>query len=204
MQRIKFFFKLLNSWARGKEPIYNIYLRGKRALDLGCGPTSIILKDKQNFYGVDINEMVVERLKSQNYNVFLESVTKTHFEDNFFDVVHSSNVIEHLDPENARSMIIEGKRILKHEGRMIIISPMPKTVWNTFGHIKPYPPQSIKKLFRDDSYESFESVKGLEIENVFYYGAWGTNKITFLISTIYSNIFPCLAGSYLLILRKYK
>lgn len=185
-----------------KDHVYNLFLKNKKVLDLGCGPTSIVLKDKENFYGVDINQKSIETLKSKGCKVSLSDVTRTSFEDNYFDIVHSSNVIEHLDPESARKMILEAKRILKIGGKIIIISPMPKTVWNTFGHIKPYPPMAIKKILRKESYESFDAVDGLEIESVFYYGAWGANKITFLISTLYSNIFPSLAGSYLLVLRR--
>ncbi len=194
--------KLMSYWLKGQNPIYEVYLKGKKVIDFGCGPTSIVLKDKENFAGFDLNPRVVMGLQDKGYNVKLGRVEKVPFEDALFDTVHCSNVIEHLEVDIAYQMVKEMARVTKTGGKILIITPMPSTVWNTFGHVKPYTPMSIKKLLRKESYEAFDTLDNLKYEYTFYYGIWGGNKATFLISTLLSLISPSFAGSHLTILTK--
>jgi ubiquinone/menaquinone biosynthesis C-methylase UbiE len=194
--------KFFKSWLKGHNPIYEIYLKGKKVVDFGCGPTSIILKDKENFVGFDLNERVVKELQGKGCKAKLGTVDNVPFDDSSFDTVHCSNVIEHLDVDTAYKMVKEMARVLKVGGKILIITPMPNTVWNTFGHVKPYTPMSLKKLLREESYESFDTITNLKYEYTFYYGKWGKNKLMFLLSTILSLISISFAGSHLTVLRK--
>lgn len=202
MSKILFIFQLFSFWIKGKDPIFELFMKDKKVLDLGCGEGKLLQKNPNLIYGIDINMTTVEALKKKKLNVERGSVTEIPHEANSFDVVHCSNIIEHLTPVEAQKMFLEIKRVLKKNGIVIIITPMPKTIWNTFGHIKPYPPTSIRKLLRRVSLESFDSVAGLEIQNIFYYGTWARCKFTFVLSTIISNIFPSTGGSYLMAIKK--
>lgn len=195
-------FVIFKYLLKRKNPIYEIYLKNKKVVDFGCGPTSIVLKDKVNFVGFDLNENVIKSLQSRGCNVRVGAVDNAPYESEAFDTVHCSNVIEHLDVHTAYKMIVEMTRVLKPRGHILIITPMPSTVWNTFGHVKPYTPMSLRKLLRKDSYESFESIDNLKYEYTIYYGKYASNKFVFLFSTILANIFTCLAGSHLTILSK--
>ena len=146
-----FFLKLFYLYIKGKDPIYELFLRGKKVLDVGCGRGELMRKNKDLIYGFDINENVISDLVSEGYNVKRGDVAAIPYEDDFFDVIHNRNIIEHLNPVQAQKMFLEMRRVLKKDGVIILISPMPKTVWNTFGHIKPYPPAAIKKLFSPQS-----------------------------------------------------
>jgi len=45
------------------------------------------------------------------------------FEDSFFDTVFASNVFEHLTREEMQKALVEVKRILKDDGKLIIVQP---------------------------------------------------------------------------------
>ncbi len=203
MNNFYFFLSLLSYWIRGKNPIQEMFLKEHIVLDIGCGEGKILEKNMERGYGIDINTTMVRKLQKDGFHVKEGNVTNIPYEDNFFDVVHCSNIIEHLTPDDAQTMFREMKRVLKPGGEIILITPMPKTVWNTFGHVKPYPPMAIKKLFREVSLEAFDSIRGLKIKNIFYYGTWASNRITFFISTLFANTAPSLyAGSYLMVVKK--
>lgn len=202
MSNSSFCLDLFSSWISGNDPVFELFCKGKKVLDLGCGEGDFIKKDPQNIYGVDINEVAIQRCRTKGLNVKLGKVTEIPYEEATFDVVLVRNVIEHLTPVDARLMLIEMKRVLRSGGSVVLITPMPKTVWNTFGHLKPYPPIAIKKIFRDRSLEGFESVKGMAIENIFYYGGWSSNKLLFAFSTFLAQFINFFRGAYLMIIRK--
>jgi len=204
MDNMFFVTRLFYFWLRKRNFIFEIYLKGKVVLDVGCGDGEILQKDPQNFYGIDINPVTVGRCLAKGLNVKEANVTRIPFEDDFFDAVHCRNVIEHLEPEKARQMMAEMKRVLKTSGVIILMTPMPKTVWNSFGHIKPYPPAAIKKLFREISLESFDSLSGLKVERVFYHGIWLFNSFTFLLSTLLAVFLISFRASYFMIIKKYE
>jgi ubiquinone/menaquinone biosynthesis C-methylase UbiE len=199
---LRFVTALFFQWMHKNDPIFELLLKGKRVLDMGCGEGKLLKKAPSLIHGIDINEEMLKQLSAEQLLVKKGSVTNIPYEDRYFEAVHCSNIIEHLTPAEAYQMFFEIKRVLKSEGIVIIITPMPTTVWNTFGHIKPYPPMAIKKLFRDVSLESFEPVSGFQIEEVFYYGVWGRNKLLFIISTLIAQWTPFLRGSYLMVIRK--
>lgn len=204
MKQMAFLKEVFNCWLRGQDPVYEIFLKGKKVLDLGCGEGKLLEKDPDNFYGVDLNDGIIKKCQAKGLQVKFGNVTEIPYDDDSFDVIHNRNIIEHLFPEQAHKMLLEMKRVLKHNGLIILITPMPATIWNTFGHIKPYPPMAISKILREVSLESFDSVLGLKIKNTFYFGRWGLNKITFLISSIIANIFTKSAGLYLMTIEKTK
>ena len=183
-------------------PIFSVFMKGKKVLDVACGEGKLLKMNPEMIYGVDINTTILKKLQNEGLYAKHSDVTKLDFGDRSFDVVHCSNIIEHLNPLDAQKMFQEMLRVLVPEGKILLTTPMPKTVWNTFGHIKPYPPQAIKKLFRKVSLESFDSVEGLEIENIFYFGSWGLNKLTVLYSSILANLTPFHRGSYFMVIKK--
>ena len=77
-----------------------------------------------------------------------------------------------------------------------------KKFWGTFGHTRPYPPGSIKKLLREDSREEFETIKTFEWVNVFYLGDYYKNKILYLISAFLGYYTPIFRREYFVVLRK--
>lgn len=102
-----------------------------KILDVGCGdgvlPFLLSSKFKSsNIYGIDPSKEAIEfaltYAKSKNLIFLNGSAYKIPFEDNFFDCVLSSDVIEHLD--DVEQYLNEIKRVVKNNGRVIISTPI--------------------------------------------------------------------------------
>lgn len=193
---------LLGAWFTGKNPQFELFFKGKRVLDVGCGEGNLVRLDPVNFFGIDVNETLVGKLQSEGLQVKLAEASALPYEDGEFDAVQCSNIIEHLTPNDAHRMLAEMARVLRPGGTIVLTTPMPRTVWNTFGHVKPYPPSALHKILRPVSLESFDSIHDLTIEHVWYYGIWGKNKPAFLISSFLALWLDRFRGSYTMILRK--
>ena len=106
-----------------KRNIEKEYSSGK-LLDMGCG-LGLFLKlwDPQKWepYGIDISKKAVEYAKSRGSNVKQNSLEKTDFSDNYFDVITMFYVLEHLP--HPLKVLKEARRILKENGLLIIRVP---------------------------------------------------------------------------------
>lgn len=125
-------YKEINpKWDRSTEIFRKMVLdvvdKETRFLDVGCGHSDLLQEAYEktpHAYGVDPEVDVLHR------NPFLkdirtEFVEEMSFEDNFFDVVVSAWVLEHLShPEKAFSEIY---RVLKPGGVVIFLTP---NAWN--------------------------------------------------------------------------
>ena len=74
--------------------------------------------------------------------------------------------------------------------------------WDTFGHVKPYPPGALQKLLRQKSREEFEPIVGLEYLGVFYLGEYFKNKILYGISAFLGYYTTILRREYFVVLRR--
>lgn len=198
------YLKLLKAVLQKKSHVFEVFLKGKKVIDFGCGEGEMLALGNENVIGIEINQTALGRLREKGLNVIESSIESIPMANGSFDVVLCNNIIEHLTVDQAYNMLKEAQRLLRPHGEIIIITPTPKTVWNTFGHVKPYTIPSIMKLFRKNSRESFEALSPMKKTFSLYYGPWTHNKITFLFSTLIANIFRRFAGSYLLVLKKYE
>jgi len=111
-----------------------VFFTDKKILDLGCGDgvlTFELYKKGAECYGVDSSEEAIDYAKKKHNWLkskalfYVESCTKTHFKDAFFDGIISSDVIEHLnEPE---MMLSEIHRLLKPGGIAVISTPIKFT-----------------------------------------------------------------------------
>jgi ubiquinone/menaquinone biosynthesis C-methylase UbiE len=116
--------------------IYNrvIDIKPERVLDFGCGrgelALNIALSDIES-YAIDISDDAIYLAKDiKNYwiksnpqmklNISKFNGKNFEFEDNFFDLVILSDIIEHLDNDEINKYLTEIKRILKQGGHIII------------------------------------------------------------------------------------
>lgn len=109
-------------------------LAGKKVADFGCGDgvlTYELYKNEAECYGVDLSDDAIKYAKQKHRSLgskaffCVESCTDTHFNDEFFDAVISSDVIEHLsDPKR---LLSEVYRVLKPNGVAIISTPIRVT-----------------------------------------------------------------------------
>jgi len=120
-----------------KQHIDNLGITGKTAikiLDVGCGDGVLLylIKDKLvnynlELYGIDSTEDALQMAKSKNIHTTFTKTDVYHltFPDNFFDIVISSDVIEHVN--HADVMLLEIKRVLRPKGKAIISTPIRYT-----------------------------------------------------------------------------
>ncbi|MFY7741076.1 MAG: class I SAM-dependent methyltransferase [Flavobacterium sp.] len=113
----------------------------QKVLDIGAGNGDFAnFCNRDDFYLFDGNEKTVELLKHKYKNVYLGRLPKLPFENDLFDVIHCSHVVEHLEPNIFYDTLVEMNRCLKPDGYLIISAPL---FWEGFyddlSHIRPYP-----------------------------------------------------------------
>lgn len=103
----------------------------KKILDIGCGDgvlTHLLAQERAICYGIDLDKdainFAIEKFKSLGLvaDFSVQSCYSTNFDDNSFDAVISSDVIEHL--QKPLFFLSEIKRILKPGGWGIISTPI--------------------------------------------------------------------------------
>jgi SAM-dependent methyltransferase len=148
-------------------------LSGKKVLEIGCGYGMVLTTGRKKFnaemYGIEPGEQFqgafsVCRELLEEQGLSAEFVKKgvgeqIPFENNFFDIVYSSNVLEHVqDPPR---VLAEAVRVLKPGGVMVCVVPNYGSWWE--GHygffFPPHSPRFILKgiallLGRDPSFIS--------------------------------------------------
>mgnify|MGYP001585638460 FL=1 len=92
-------------------------------LDVGCNEGSLmsLYAHKNKAVGLELSKESAVKAKKKGFDVKVGSVYKIPFKENIFDVVHMSEIIEHvLDTDKA---ISEVYRVLKKNGKLIITTP---------------------------------------------------------------------------------
>ena len=195
---------MLKNRLRQKDFEYEFFFKHKKTLDIGCAAGEFIRHNPSQISGVDINAAVLEPLKARGWQVQTASAGRLPFADREFEAVHCRNVIEHLSVPEAYELLKEGARVLRPGGIFVLASELATgKFWDTFGHVKPYPPAAVIKLLRAQSREGFDGLTDLEYASVFYLGDHFKNKLRYLISTTLGYYFPTrFAREYFLVLRK--
>ncbi len=134
-----------------REPFFEIasnYINSEsKVLDVGSGDGSFPRFCKRSdFHLLEGNEETVSFLKKEFPNVTLGRIPEIPFEDNFFDTIHCSHIVEHLEPSDLYKLLKEINRTLKKGGYFIVSTPMLWTgFYNDMSHIKPYNPYVFEK-----------------------------------------------------------
>jgi len=126
-----------------------------KLLDIGCaaGRLSQVIKNKDNYYGVEYNEDLIKFANSQGLKVKHCDLTKDKlpFKDNTFDVVWFRHVIEHLQVREQVSVMQEIYRVLKKDGVVIVFGPTPYNwfFWDNCTHVRPCTHGQLETLAKD-------------------------------------------------------
>lgn len=95
---------------------------------------------------LDGSKAAVETLKQQFPNCSYGKITELPYEDNFFDLIHSSHVVEHLAPQELYDFLKDADRCLRPGGYLIISAPLFWTeFYDDLSHLKPYNPKLFSK-----------------------------------------------------------
>lgn len=161
-----------------------------KVLDIGAGDGSFaaFCQNKEIFL-LDGNKESVNYLKTKFNNVVLGNLPLLPYSDQFFDLIHMSHVIEHLQPQKVYDTLKEMNRCCKPGGALVISAPlMWEGFYNDLSHVKPYNPLIFQKylcagdnfsLTRKKITDQF-SVERLQYrfqERVFFYGIKNSKNV---------------------------
>jgi 2-polyprenyl-3-methyl-5-hydroxy-6-metoxy-1,4-benzoquinol methylase len=215
-----------------KNIIKEIIKRNKESkiLDAGCGSGLLLYKfykeGFKNLHGIDLNP---ENVKIANrYDLFeikLGNILKTEYEDNQFDIVICSHVLQVFDAEKAFNLFKEFGRILKPDGLLVIVTLNDfKRFFRHPENCRPYPPDSIFRLISNYTTKNSAPIKDLDknFPNLKYLKLWKRynpiinvesrdnsliNKIGMLLNTIqyvFKFVNPFSYNAYIIYLKKLK
>jgi SAM-dependent methyltransferase len=102
-----------------------------RVLDLGCNSGGLgrrlIAEKGCTMYGVDVSRRLVERARAKGYEAYAGPAEDLRYEDDFFDVVVVSELLEHVhDP---RPVLAEARRVLRPGGFLLGDVPTEQGRW---------------------------------------------------------------------------
>lgn len=120
-------------------------------LDIGCG-RGIQLKhlcESLSARGFGVDEEIVKSSEFEIRECDFES-ERLPFEDNFFDLIFSKSVCEHV--RNTENFFSETYRVLKPGGVFICITPdwasQMKNFYDDFTHVQPFTIKSMKNCMK--------------------------------------------------------
>jgi 2-polyprenyl-3-methyl-5-hydroxy-6-metoxy-1,4-benzoquinol methylase len=151
----------------------------KKILDVGCGDGRISKALKEagfNVVGLDISRTAIEKAK-QNFRgidfLVASPEEKLPFEDENFDSVYCTEVIEHL--YDTAVALKEITRVLKKEGLLFISTPyhgfLKNLLITIFGFEKHFDPLgSHIRFFTKDALVKLLEEEGFFVEKIHYLG----------------------------------
>lgn len=110
---------------------------------------------------MDLDSVVKESAAPSVEAVVGDCTQLTGFDDDSFDVVFASNLLEHLERPQAQQLLAESRRVLRPGGRLILMQPNfrlnPGRYFDDFTHVA---------VFTDQSLPDFLVSEGFELETV--------------------------------------
>lgn len=181
----KFLFYLINNAVKrnDKKIIDLLEIREKsNYLDLGCddGEKTIKMAKKintKNIFGVEIVEQRILEAKNKGIAVSSFDLNKKFlYQDNYFDIITSDQVIEHL--YNTDNFIFEIYRLLKPGGYAIISTENLSSWHNVFSLILGFQPFSMANFSSKGSVGNpFSLWKNNENEKTKNLTSWQHNRL---------------------------
>lgn len=198
-----------------------------RVLDAGCGSDAAVIskycKNAGEAIGVDVLTKFRVPPWVKTYTADLESLP---FKDNYFDVIISKDVCEHLS--RPFKVFKELRRVLNPKGKIIIVTPNKYSYSSVISNMLPTSLKAyfLKKIYKEEAYDNFptfyrcntkQSIKkiteksGLRIEKIVsirhypYYLMFSV--ILFRLGILYDGMISmfrlnCLKSGFLVVLRK--
>lgn len=112
---------MFEKWADEIIRMFNCKAKNLKVLDVGCAKGFLVKHLRDNgidAWGIDISPYAVESSPVKEY-LICGQVTDLPFEDNYFDVVTSHDVFEHLSEEDAKLAMKECLRVGRKQYHVI-------------------------------------------------------------------------------------
>ena len=139
---------------------------GPRVLNIGVGSGWLerrCLEEGWETYSLDPSEAAVRKLEGSGVRGTVGRIEDIPHEDDFFDIVFCSEVLEHLPPPQARRAVREVARVLKTSGVLLgtvpfnedlsrerVVCPSCGDVFHRKGHFQSFDLDGLRAVFPDD------------------------------------------------------
>jgi len=195
-----------------KEYFQRYIKKSDTVLDVAAGHGEFInnIKAKKKI-AIDLNPDT-KKFASKEVDVIINNASNMNrIKINSIDFVFISNFFEHLEKSEIIKVVIEVKRVLRKNGRLLILQPnyrfCYKNYWNFFDHITPLDDRSMVELLKLNGFEIIKvkpkflpfSTKGM-IKKIF-----PDNLLLFILKLVLKiNLLQKLLGGQMLIYSKNK
>ncbi|MFC1657871.1 glycosyltransferase [Candidatus Omnitrophota bacterium] len=126
----------------------SLKIASPKILDVGCGTGANILSFKKlgDAFGIDASRQAIEFCRKRGIeNTTQCPIEKLGFADKTFDIITCIDVLEHVS--NPSEALLEIKRVLKDEGKLIITVPAFRILWSQHDealcHLRRYEKSSL-------------------------------------------------------------
>jgi len=139
-----------------------VQLENKSILEVGCGDgrlTALLADRTQKITAIDPDKCSIDAARSKvpGINFLVGSGENLDFADNLLDIVLFSYSLHHQDYVSALS---EAQRVVRHDGRILIIEPNHNGEFNQLVSIfEPYETPLLKKTFDYITSGSFQILR---------------------------------------------
>ena len=206
-----------------KHRLYRLFLLVKKykkkskinILNIGVGNAyfeELCVNSGLNIHSLDIDKNIKEKLTKSGVNVHIGSIDSIPIDDNYFDFIICSEVIEHLTNKQLKNGIAELYRVLKVNGYIIgtvpyneklfenqTVCPNCNHKYHRWGHWQSFDREEINKTF---SAQNFTSIKTRIIVFKDFTEKSFLNYIKYLIRYIISIFDPSFVYSNILFVIK--
>jgi ubiquinone/menaquinone biosynthesis C-methylase UbiE len=174
-----------------------------KVLDIGCGYFNFINNIKAAQKHALDNAQQVVNFASKDVIFHLGSTSEMKdIASDYFNIIFASNILEHLSAEELKAAISQIKRVLKKDGKIIIIQPNFKYSYKVY-----FDDHTHKQIFTDESLCNLLEENGFVIFRAFpRFLPFSMNsnfpKIGFLIWLYLRSPLRPFAGQMLIIAKK--
>jgi len=155
------------------------FRKNNKMLDVGCGPGLFLIEAKKRgweVYGTEFTDKQLVYLKDKGINTLKGKLTNNSFEDGLFDVIISSEVIEHIN--NPVEEMQHFHRLLRKGGLVYITTPNFNALERYLlkgdyeiieypEHLSYYTPTTINLLLTNNGFEKLKiTTTGVSIARI--------------------------------------
>lgn len=151
-------------WFVGRRKIIDIILNKEiknnnlKILDVGCGTghTTLSLKKFGITFGSDMSFSALKHSKIRGLELIVNSnSTQLPFIENSFDIITMLDVLEHTP--NDLEVLLELKKILKKDGRILITVPAYQFLWSehdvALSHYRRYNSKNLRSVLNKSGFK---------------------------------------------------
>lgn len=136
----------------------------KSVLDVGCGRgffLDLLKEEKITCVGLDVQDQALQICRDNGHDVIKTDLFKfLEKEQEMFDGIFCSHVIEHMMPDELLDFIVKAKGALKKDGTLVLITPnfhdlhvIAERFWLAMDHKRPYPLALLVKILKEHGFE---------------------------------------------------